>query len=133
VGLGAKAVRRSYTNEFRAFLDSRNEWFEHLKGFRDSLSHRVPLYVPPFFVRPQDSDEYRRLEVASMDAAKKGDFEEYDRLQEDQQKLCFFRHWMTHSIFERAPQVVFHTQLLVDYVTVDEYSRTMLEELARET
>ena len=55
------------------------------------------------------------------------DFEEYDRLQAEQQKLGFFRPWMTHSIFE-GRQVVFHTQL-TDYVTIDEYSRTMLEEL----
>jgi hypothetical protein len=36
---------------------------------------------------------------------------------------------MTHSIYEQAPSVEFHSQLLNDYVTIDEYGRTMLEEL----
>jgi len=38
---------------------------------------------------------------------------------------------MTHSQFEKAPSVIFHSQLAADYVTIDEFGRTMLEELAR--
>ena len=129
VGLGARAVRRSFTNEFRAFLDSRQEWFENLKNFRDSLAHRIPLYIPPFLVRDEDGEEYKRIEVASLEALARGELEEYDRLQAEQMKLGFFRPWMIHSIFEDSPRIIFHPQLLADYVTVDEYARTMLEEL----
>jgi hypothetical protein len=95
------------------------------------LAHRIPLYIPPYFVRPEDEEEYKRLELASMEAASKGGFEEYDRLQAEQQKLGFFRPWMTHSLFQGSPQIVFHAQLLTDYVTVDEYARTMFDELAK--
>jgi len=53
VGLGSKRVRSSFTNEFRAYLDSRQDWFENLKDFRDSLAHRIPLYIPPYIVPPR--------------------------------------------------------------------------------
>jgi hypothetical protein len=61
----------------------------------------------------------------------RGDHAEYDRLRVEQKKLGQFRPWMTHSLFEQSPSVVFHPQLLPDYVTVDEFGRTMLEQLDR--
>jgi hypothetical protein len=76
-------------------------------------------------------DEYNRLELASGEAVRRADFEEYDRLQSEQQRLGVFRPWMTHSQYEQAPSVIFHSQLLADYVTIDEFGRTMLEELDR--
>ena len=131
VGLGSKQVRASFSNEFRAYLDSRQKWLENLKDFRDSLAHRIPLYIPPFIVTPATVDEYNRLEQASGEAAQRADFQEYDRLQLEQKRLGLFRPWMTHSQFEKAPSVVFHSQLVADYVTIDEVGRTMLEELDR--
>jgi len=131
VGLGSKEVRISFTDEFRAYLDSRQKWFENLRDFRDSLAHRIPLYIPPYIVTPANVDEYNRLEQASGEALQRADFEEYDRLQSEQKKLGLFRPWMTHSQFEKAPSVVFHSQLVADYVTIDEFGRTMLEELDR--
>jgi butyrate kinase len=131
VGLGNKDVRRSFSNEFRAYLESRQKWFENLKDFRDSLAHRIPLYIPPFIVTPETVDEYNKLEQASGEAMLRADINEYDRLQAEQKRLGKFRPWMTHSQFEKAPSVVFHSQLVADYVTVDEFGRTMLEELDR--
>jgi hypothetical protein len=133
VGLGKsyKQVRRSFSKQFLEYLESRQEWFDHIKIFRDSLAHRIPLYIPPYVVSPKNLEEYNRLEPASGEALKLADFKEYDRLQSEQQKLGVFRPWMTHSQREQAPSVVFHTRLLVDYVTVDEFGRTMLEELGR--
>jgi hypothetical protein len=131
LGKGYKQVRRSFSKQFLAYLESRQEWFDHIQNFRDSLAHRIPLYIPPYVVTPKSVDEYNRLELASAEALQRADFEEYERLQSDQRKLGVFRPWMTHSQYEQAPSVVFHTQLLADYVTVDEFGRTMLEELDR--
>ncbi len=58
------------------------------------------------------------------------DQKEYEKIKVEQLKLCQFVPGMTHSIFD-APQVEFHSQLLNDYVTIDEYGRTLLEELDR--
>jgi hypothetical protein len=133
VGLsrGNRQVRRSLSDEFRDYLDSRQAWFDHIKDFRDSLAHRIPLYIPPYIVTPETVDEYNRLEQTSGEALQRADFEEYDRLQSEQKKFIRFRPWMTHSQYENAPTVIFHQQMLNDYVTIDEFGRTMLKELDR--
>jgi hypothetical protein len=129
VGLGNKHVRKSFTDAFRAYIDSRQAWFANLKDFRDSLAHRIPLYIPPFIVGPESVDRYKRLEVASGEALRRADFKEYDRLQSEQKKFGVFRPWMTHSRYEKSRSVVFHSQLVADYLTIDEFGRTMLMEL----
>jgi hypothetical protein len=131
VGLGNVKVRSSFTDEFRAYIDSRQKWFETLKDFRDSLAHRIPLYIPPYVVTPATADEHKRLEQAAGEAMQRGDYKEYDRVRSVQTKLGLFRPWMTHSLYEEAPSIVFHPQLVADYVTIDEFGRTMLEELDR--
>jgi hypothetical protein len=65
------------------------------------------------------------------EAAKKGDFAEYDRLSAAQLQLGRFRPWVQHSFEEKAEPVVFHAQMLSDFNTVDEIARTMLTELAK--
>jgi hypothetical protein len=131
VSLGNKVVRRSFSAQFRAHLDRHQRWFDNLKDFRDSLAHRIPLYIPPYVVAPESVHEHNRLEQASIEAMRRMDFQEYWRLQSEQEKFGRFRPWMTHSRLERAPSVVFHVQLVADYLTVDEFGRTMLEELDR--
>jgi hypothetical protein len=131
VGLGKsyKQVRRSFSKHFLNYLESRQAWFDHIKEFRDSLAHRIPLYIPPYVVFEDNHQEYNRLEQEMGKALKRADFVEYDRLESEQKKLGVFRPWMTHSQTEGAPSVVFHTQLLADYNTVDEFGNKMLEEL----
>jgi hypothetical protein len=133
VGLGPRYayVRNSFSPEFRGYLKSRKRWFKHITDFRDSLAHRIPLYIPPYIVSSHDMDKYNQLEEAAVVAMKGSDHQEYDRLRSEQKKLGRFRPWMTHSQFEKAPTVVFHQQLLQDYVTIDEFGREMLEELER--
>jgi hypothetical protein len=129
VGLGKKDVRRSFSDSFREYLNSRKEWLGNLIAFRDSLSHRIPLYIPPYVVDESKIDEYKKLEEAAFGDQGRADPKEYARLRAEQRKLCHFRPWMTHSVYEQSPQVEFHSQLLNDYVTIDEHGRTMLEEL----
>jgi hypothetical protein len=131
VSLGNKLVRGSFTDEFRAYIDSRQDWFNHIRHFRDSLAHRIPLYIPPYVVATENIDEHNRLERAAVEALNRPDIQEHDRLRSEQKKLARFRPWMTHSVYEQSPMVVFHGQLLADYNTVDEFGRTMLEELNR--
>ncbi len=75
--------------------------------------------------------KYRDLERAKWEEPARSDPQEYEKLKAEQLKLCHFVPGMTHSIFEEAPQVEFHSQLLNDYVTIDEYGGTLLEELDR--
>ena len=126
-------VRDSMSSSFRDFLDSRESWFEHIKGFRDFLAHRVPLYIPPYVIRQSNLDEHNRLELEANAALQRGDHEQCDRLRDDQKKLGEFRPWMTYSRYEQAPTIVFHGQLLSDYTTIDEFGSKMIEELDAQT
>jgi len=126
VGLGSEHIRSSYTKNFSNFLDNRQKWFENLKDFRDSLAHRIPLYIPPYIIADKDADIYRQLEQAALGT---DDAAEYEQFRRDQKALGVFRPWMTHSIYEDAPSIIFHFQLLQDYLTIDEFGNEMLKEL----
>jgi hypothetical protein len=134
VGLGPKCkdVRVSFSKEFVTYLESRQDWIDkHLKGFRDSLAHRIPLYIPPFIVSPKTVDEYNKLERDSADALRKHDLKGYEKLQETQKSLGIWRPWITHSVTEKSPKAVFHAQLIQDYVTIDEFGRELAKEFQR--
>jgi hypothetical protein len=132
VGLGKKDVRKKLSKEFLVLLDKHQDWLANLIDFRDSLAHRIPLYIPPYTVPKENVEKYNQLDKAKWEEPAKSNPQEYEKLEAEQLKLCHFVPGMTHSIFDEAPQVEFHSQLLNDYVTIDEYARTLLEELDRE-
>jgi hypothetical protein len=130
VGLGPKyaAVRASVSPEMRDYLTGLAPWFEHIIDFRDALAHRIPLFIPPYIVPDANDRAYGELEVRKF-ATK--DMDEYDRLKAEQLKLVAFHPVMKHSLQDEKPPVVFHFQLLQDFLTVEEIGQKMLEELRR--
>jgi hypothetical protein len=129
VGLGKKFVQKKLSKGFSALLKKHQTWFANLVSFRDSLAHRIPLYIPPHTVPKPNIKRYNELEKAKWEEPAKSDPEEYERVKAEQLKLCQFVPGMMHSIFEDSPQVEFHSQLLNDFVTIDEYARGLLDEL----
>jgi hypothetical protein len=128
-----KQVRETFPRGFQDYLESRERWFEHIKGFRDALAHRIPLYIPPYVVKPSNADEHDRLEKEAGIALQNMNIEQYDRARFAQRKLAVFQPWMTQSIYEKAPSIVFHPQLLADYATIEELSGKLFDELDRAT
>jgi hypothetical protein len=125
-------TRASFSRDFVAYLDKRQSWVDdHLKDLRDALAHRVPLYIPPFIVDPKHVDKFNRLEEESGAALGRLDLEGYDKLQAQQKALGVYRPWMTHSAIEKAPFAIFHSQMLADYLTIDEFGTEMLTEIGR--
>ena len=49
LGKGNKQVRSSFSNEFRAYLDTRQKWFDHLKGFRELPGTQDPPLHPALY------------------------------------------------------------------------------------
>jgi hypothetical protein len=131
VGLRKRKVHDKLTKDFQAYLETKQEWFDNLVDFRDSLAHRIPLYIPPYVVPKANVEKYKELEKAKWEEPAKSDPAEYEKVKAAQLKLCQFVPGMMHSIFEESPQVEFHSQLLNDYVTIDEHGLTLLEELDR--
>src|SRR5271154_4124473 len=64
IGFGVKytRVRQSFSDQFRAYLASREDWFSYLDDFRHALAHRIPLYIPPHAVSPDNQAAYQALE-----------------------------------------------------------------------
>lgn len=96
-----------------------------------TLAHRIPLYIPPYVVPKPNAQKYNELEKAKWEEPARSDPIEYKKVKAEQLALCQFVPGMMHSIFAESPQVEFHSQLLNDYVTIDEYGRTLLQELDR--
>jgi hypothetical protein len=112
VGLGKKYVNKTLSKEFCTLLQKHKDWLANLISFRDSLAHRIPLYVPPYTVPPANVEKYNQLDKAKWEEPARSDAEEYERLKAEQLTLCHFVPGMMHSIFEESPQVEFHSQLL---------------------
>jgi|SRR5215471_11584505 hypothetical protein len=129
VGLLSKKVRSTYSPDFRSYLDERSEWFGYVTRFRDALAHRIPLYIPPYTVKPDKVSELQRLDQALVEADRRLDLRESERLRAEQEKLGVFYPLMTGSIFEKSPGVYFHPQLISDFMTIDELGRKMMDEL----
>ena len=56
---------------FQAYVDSKHKWFSNLIEFRDSLAHRIPLYIPPYVVPKANIDKYDELEKAKGETPQK--------------------------------------------------------------
>ena len=137
VGLGPTYwhLRKQFSAEFKTYLKGNKKWFKHLTIFRDTLAHRIPLYVPPYIIPTDKMDVYRQLEKKVSETVndpdpKKG-YEDYKQYRAEQKKLAVFRPWMSHSPTENSPVAVFHYQLLQDFATIEEFGHKMLEELDR--
>jgi hypothetical protein len=110
VGLRKPRVHNKLTKEFQDYLTKNLEWFNNLVDFRDSLAHRIPLYIPPYIVPKANVDKYNELEKAKWEEPAKSDPAAYENVKAQQLTLCQFVPGMMHSIFEESPQVEFHSQ-----------------------
>jgi hypothetical protein len=134
VGLTADKgeVRQSFSQEMQAYLRERDAWLAYLEGFRHSLGHRIPLYIPPYIVAPAQENLYQDLEARINSALfERGDLAEHARLEAEQKALTHFRPWMKHSFTDPTPPVPFHPQVLADFATVEEMCQKILAELDR--
>jgi hypothetical protein len=128
IGLGPKCavVRSSLSQEMRDYLARQDDWFAHITDFRDALAHRIPLYIPPFIVSEENDPVYEALEVRKLET---NDSDEYDQLCAQQAKFEVFEPVMKHALDDNKPPVVFHFQLVQDFLTVEEIAEKVLAEL----
>jgi hypothetical protein len=108
VGLGKqyRHLMKSFSCSFRSHVRGLRKWFEHVAEFRDSTAHRIPLYVPPYFIVEANEAEYERLGREAMSALAKGDTAAYNKHRKDQDALGTYRPIMSHSPVEGSPGCV---------------------------
>lgn len=128
-----KQFRASLSPEFLDYIDGRSTWFEEMRDIRDSLAHRIPLYIPPFCVIESGIEEYNLLSRKAADAVDKGDWDEYWQAREQQTVFHTFRPWIGRSVSEGRRPIVFHAQLIADFATLWEFSGEALAELDRQS
>lgn len=136
VGLRVQNIelRATLSETFQEYLKSRDEWMEHVIEYRDSLAHRIPLYIPPGGVPPRNVDAYNELSERIQQALYvKWNPSEYHQLSAEQEKLLIFQPMMTHSVKETTAHFPFHAQMIADFLTVEEFGYKMIEELKRAT
>lgn len=130
VSFQSKTIKQTLPQDFREYLDSLIKWFDYLKEFRHALGHRIPLYIPPYTVTPENIGEHDELERKKAAAIHQRDYAEYHRLDAEQTKLGKFTPAMTHSHNESSGLVAFHAQLLADWNTVTEIAEKFFDLLS---
>lgn len=131
VGFSKKCVevRKSLSKESVAYIDSLGEWAKGMGDYRDSLAHRIPLYIPPYTVSDENAAEYHAIEQAMNKAFAERNYVERERLAEEQLKLVRFTPWIQGSFGEKTPPIVIHAQMIADSNLVVELSEMTLKEL----
>jgi hypothetical protein len=87
VGFRKRIIKSSFSEEFRTYVDSLGQWFAYLEDYRHALAHRIPLYIAPFIVTPNNAAAFGALEAQKTEAMRQHDFIKYDELDEEQEHL----------------------------------------------
>ncbi|MFH1846465.1 MAG: DNA repair protein RadC [Candidatus Omnitrophota bacterium] len=84
VGLYKSTTQEILNDDFKQYLNSdrMRKWHdEYLKNYRDALAHRIPLYVPPKSLTPDQQKQVAGIEEKRSKAIKGGDFSLMEDLQ----------------------------------------------------
>lgn len=133
VGLKPKhaKLRDQLPPDFQKIIASFDQWFEYIESYRDALAHRIPLYVPPFSLSPEEGELYNQLENQKWEALKARDLNICEEIENQQDALGRFYPWMQHSFSEAGPPMAYHGQILADWKTIIHLGQTFMIELKR--
>lgn len=134
VGLHPKQELRNYLPDaLRQHMGSIDRWFADLKDVRDALMHRIPIYIPPYFVTPDRAQTFNALSVRMKEARARHDQVEFDRLEAEQNGLRHYLPLLSYTSKLEAPQrqAEIHRLLLNDLLTIADLGQRFMEELRR--
>lgn len=117
------------SKEFQDHIAELKDWFQVIEGYRHGLAHRIPLYIPPYSVPEDKSDEYNQLGALALEAMSRQAWDEMEKHDADQKALEVFHPMMMHSFEEGARTISFHPQMIADFGLVEVMGRRMLNEL----
>jgi len=127
ISLTNRAVRKSFSTEFKKYVNEQKKWIENLHTFRDSLAHRIPLYISPYQLPADNSAAYFEFDRLKEQAATS---DESNKLDAEQKKLVVFQPMIRHSLYEKGSySIMFHPQLFADFNTIEELANKFLVEL----
>lgn len=98
IGLFTQALAR--TPELQPLAQSLEEyraWFRDMRGRRDPSAHRMPLYLPPAILGPEQAAEHVRLGELGNEAIGRRDWGSWDEIMDQQQNLGRMSPVFLHS------------------------------------
>ncbi len=84
-------------------LSERKEWHDGLKGIRDPAAHRIPSYVAPSVLKPEEALKYRELEKKASELIQKGDFAGVESVHNEIDNLGVFEPLFINEIGTAYP------------------------------
>ncbi len=93
--------------------------------------NRIPLYIPPYVVTEGNVEIEQKLENLILDSLHGGDLDAHMKFSSEQEELHIFHPVMKHSFSEMSKTVVFHPQLINDFLTIEKIGWELLKELDR--
>lgn len=110
-------------DSLRPLLDEFSKWHKELKTRRDPAVHRIPLYVPPAALSSEEKDRYIELGEQIDEATKIQNFQKYDELNAEQDRLGTFMPYFLHHpdediipIYPTVPQDIANLIKIVNHV-----------------
>ena len=100
--------------------ETRHWYYSYAKNFRDALAHRIPPYVPPFQMTPDQWEMFHQLEQQVTESMRRGELGHAHELQDHQDTIGSISAAVAHSHSDddASPPVALHPQMLADGNTV---------------
>lgn len=122
--------KKLLSDDFNRCFEALGDWLDYLKNYRHALAHRIPLYITPSALGEKDRANYKELEEQKNKYLKECNFEKYDELSVDQERLLNLRPCFMHSFKEDPKPILFHYQILIDWKAIMYISNNFLKELS---
>lgn len=136
IGLFNERTQEHLPIKFLEYLQSEDlqTWYSsYSKNYRDALSHRIPLYVPPTNLNQEEGEKYKKLleqlqkQLQTLDLADTEGLNRFQDLLHQQEQLGQASPFFTHLQTEEGNPVFFHSQVIVDYMTIEELINRFFE------
>jgi len=138
VGIFNKKTQIFLPEPLRAYLTSERlvAWYsEYSKNYRDTLAHRIPLYVPPAVLKKKEQEQYYALqkEIDELDLSQLENHAIYEKSTSKQKSLGQVAPFFAHSLEEGCRPVMLHAQVVCDYLTLEEIISKFCDEFRTHT
>jgi hypothetical protein len=119
-----KRFQKLLNPTLRKYLRQKNtsSWYrEYAKNYRDALAHRIPPYVPPSTLNPDEAKRFTEIDIEINGLSYASDLSRIDELRTEQDGLGRPNPLFLHSFSENSKPVFLHGQVLNDFMTIEEF------------
>jgi hypothetical protein len=99
----------------------------YLKNYRDSLAHRIPLYIPPAEFSKEQANRYAELDKLDIANLQAHDWDGLQKNETERDSLgrpsFMFLTSLMHEDGMSPKPILLHPQLLCDTATLIEFSK----------